>query len=250
MCVHRFTVALSLATLQGIASAQFLETERMLTRPIEPGVVAPHRGTPNYVGDVIETGSLHTPPAPGSTLHEWYIKLGRPAVALFVDRRLERLAAGWDGTARLMIASEKQADGKTESENLSIALEHKSPRSSEQSRDPVVRLLENALLRELRRVRFKLIDPIVVERALAARNMARGDTEFDSLKGAAAFLLEVQVTATGSALSMIGGLKNLNSGEVVATVRTPVERHLADPEVTEALARAFVGKMINMQFSL
>lgn len=250
MRAHRLAFGLALAALQLTASAQLIETERMLTRPVEPGEVAPHRATPGFSGDVGETGSLHEPGAAGSTLQDWYAKQGRPAIALFFDRRLERLPAGWDGAARVMIASEKQADGKTETENLSIALETRAPRKSLQQRRPVVQLVENSLLRELQRMRFKLIDPTLVERALAARAKGTPDTEFDSLKGSAGYLLEIELAPTGSSVSMIGGLKNLAGGEIVATVRTPVEADLNEPAAADALARSFIKKLLAVQTTL
>jgi len=95
--------ALSMGALLALASAgaqaQLFETERMLTTPVEPGVVAPHRPTAAHAGDVGETGSLQVAAEPGSTLQDWYTRQGRPAVALFFDRRLERLPAGWDAAA-------------------------------------------------------------------------------------------------------------------------------------------------------
>ena len=118
-----------------------------------------------------------------------------------------------------MIASEKQAGGKTETENISIALEHKAPRGSLQQRRPVVQLVENSLLRELQHMRVRLVDPSVVERALAAKGKG-GDTEYDALRGAAGYLLEIELAATGAEVSMIGGLKSL-AGDIVATVRAP-----------------------------
>lgn len=235
-----FGAALILGTVD--AHAQTFELERMLPRPVEPGIVAPHQAVAPHAADVGETGSLQVPAPAGSTLQEWYAKQGRPAVALFFDRRLERLPAGWDGTARLMIASEKNAGGKSETENLSIALERKAPRASLQQRDPVVRLVEHSLLHELQRMRVKLVDPSVVERALAAKGKG-GDTEYDALKGAAGYLLEIELAATGPEVSMIGGLKSL-SGEIVASVRTPVQSDLRDAAAADALARAFVRKLL------
>ena len=43
---HRVALGLLLAACQLSASAQLLETERLLTRPVEPGEVAPHQATP------------------------------------------------------------------------------------------------------------------------------------------------------------------------------------------------------------
>lgn len=237
-----FSLSALLALASAGAQAQLFETERMLTKPVEPGVVAPHKPAAAHAGDVGETGSLHVAAAPGSTLQDWYAKQGRPAVALFFDRRLERLPAGWDGTARVMIASEKNAGGKTETENISIALEQKAPRGSLQQRRPVVQLVENSLLRELQRMRVRLVDPSVVERALAAKGKG-GDTEYDGLKGAAGYLLEIELAATGAEVSMIGGLKSL-TGEIVATVRAPVQDDLRDPAAADALARDFIRKLL------
>ena len=84
-----------LALASAGAQAQLFETERMLTTPVEPGVVAPH-ATAAHAG-AGETGSLRVAAAPADAaglVHQ----AGPPAVALFFDRRLERLPAA--GTAR------------------------------------------------------------------------------------------------------------------------------------------------------
>ncbi len=243
-------IGLVLAGAGAGACAQVqLFSEKLLPQPIEPGTVAPHQPTARHSADVGATGMLNTPPAPGSTLQDWYARQGRPAVALFFDRRLERVPAGWDGTARLTIASEKVAGGKTETENVAIALERKAARAPLGARPALVQLVENALQRELQRERFRLVDPALVERAQSARGKP-GDTEFDGLRGAAAYLLEVELAATGSAVSMIGGLKSLGNGEIVATVRTPVDRDLADPAAADALARALVKRLLGTQTTL
>lgn len=227
-------LALAAAATGAQAQLRLLDNERMLTQPVEPGVVAPHRPGAAHAGDVGETGSLRQSAPAGSTLNDWYAKQGRPAVALFFDRRMERLPAGWDGTARVLISAGN--------ESVSVGVEHKAARVSLQQRHPVVRLVENALQRELQRMRVKLVDPSVVERALAAKGQG-GDTEYDALKGAAGYLLEIELAATGPEVSMIGGLKSL-AGEIVASVRTPVEQDLRDSAAADALARAFVRKLL------
>lgn len=237
--------ALVLVSIGGAASAQLLG-ERMLPQPVEPGVVAPHVPTARHGADVGETGSLAVAAAPGSTLRDWYADKGRPTVALFFDRRLERVPVGWDGSARVTIAREQTGGGKTETENVAIALERKPARGALGARPALVQSIENALLRELQRERIRLVDPALVERAVAARGKG-GDTEYEGLKGSAAYLFEVQLASTGGAVSMIGGLKSLAGGEIVATVRAPVEADLADPAAADALARSLVKRLLQFQ---
>lgn len=216
--------------------------ERDLTRPVEPGRVAPWQGGSAAAADVQETGSLHQRPAPGSTLQDWYGRQGRPVVALLFDRRLEHLPAGWTGTARLAIAGEKQAGGKTESANVTIAVERNVARPSVRQRPAVVQLVENALLQALQQAQVRLADPTLAERAQSARGKG-GDTEYDGLKAAAGYVLEIELAATGAQVSMIGGLKSL-SGALVTTVRTPVEDDLDSPAAADALARHFVRRLL------
>lgn len=230
--------------LHAAAAAQSLTPERMLPQPVEPGQVAPWTAPAAAFADPGERGSLQAEPA-GPTLADWYAKQGRPAVVLFFDRRLERLPHGWDGAARLNIAHEKNAGGKTETQSLTVALEHKSPVQSVR-RAPIVQLVENALAHEMQRQRFKLVDPNFVERALAAKGKG-GDTEFDAIKGAAGYVLEVELAATGPAVSMLGGLKNVGSGELVATIRQPVDRDLREPADADALARSFIKRLLAVQ---
>jgi hypothetical protein len=235
-----------LAVLPALAAAQGLG-ERNISRPVEPGEVAPYAAPRGHAGDAAEAPSLHVPPPAGSTLQDWYARQGRPTVVLFFDRRMERLPSGWDGTARVMISRDKEAEGKTETENLSIALERKEARRPLLGRSAVVRLVEHALLAELQRARIKLVDPSLVERARAG---AKGDTEFDSLKGAAGYILEIELAATDGAVSMIGGLKRLAGGEIVATVRAPVEDDLHDPAAADRLAKGFIKRLLNAQPSV
>lgn len=238
--------AAALAALPGVAAAQsILPQEKLLPQPVEPGQVAPWRAGAPAAADPAETGSLHVAPS-GPTLADWYAKQGRPPLVLYFDRRLENLPPGWDGTARLMFAHEKQSGGKTETETLSVGIERKAPVRSLRQRSPVVKLVENALTSEMQRAGLKLIDPSFAERAHAARSKG-GDTEFDSLKGAAGYVLEVELAATGDAVSMLGSLKSLNKGEIVATVRQPVEHDLRDPADADTLARSFFKRLLAFQ---
>lgn len=238
-------VGLAAGVLHTAAAAQSLIEERVLPKAVEPGQVAPWRPAATAPADPAETGSLYVAPS-GPTLADWYAKQGRPALVLFFDRRLEHLPPGWDGTARLMFAHEKQSGGKTETETLSVGIERKAPVRSLRARSPVVQLVENSLTREMHRAGLKAIDPSFAERAHAARSKG-GDTEFDSLKGAAGYVLEIELAATGTAVSMLGSLKSLGSGEIVATVRQPVEHDLRDPADADALARGFFKRLLAFQ---
>jgi hypothetical protein len=162
---------------------------------------------------------------------------------LFFDRRLERLPPGWNGTVRMKIAHESTAAGKTETEQVTLGMERQAPVRSVRQRTPVGQLLENAIAQELHRMRLRLVDPTFAERALASQGKG-GDTEFDSIKGAARYVFEVELAATGEAVWMIGELKSVGGGEIVATVRQPVEHDLHDPGDADALARAFVKRLL------
>ena len=124
----------ALALCEG-AGAQVLGEERMLPQPVEAGRVAPWQPNAVQVRDPGETQSLYVPPS-GPTLHDWYARQGRPVVVLFFDRRLERVPAGWDGRARLTIARETNAAGKTETENIVVGLEEKTHTGSLRGRSP------------------------------------------------------------------------------------------------------------------
>lgn len=225
------------------AQAQILNNERMLPQPVEPGRIAPWRPAAPVAADPGEAGSLRTAPT-GPSLAEWYAAQGRPALALFFDRRLERLPAGWDGTARLRFGFER-TDGQrvTEERQLTVGIERKAAAPSVREREPLVVLIEGALLREMQTARLRLIDPTVAERALAARNR-NADTEFESLRNAANYMLEVELVPSGDSISMVGHLKNLRTSELVATVRQPVEQDLRSHEEVDALARLFVRRLL------
>jgi hypothetical protein len=216
--------------------------ERMLPQPVEPGRVAPWRPASPPAMDPPETGMVREAPT-GPTLADWYNSQGRPAVALFFDRRLERLPPGWNGTSRVRFAYEASAGTSQFRDQLTVGVERRTPVASVRSRAPVVVLIEGALLRELQSSRLRLVDPTVAERGLAARDSG-GDTEFNSLRNAAGYVLEVEMVPVGDTVSMIGHLKNLRTSELVATVRQPVEHDLRDPSDVDTLARAFVRRLL------
>lgn len=240
--LHRFLLlAFALAALAP-ARAQIGPEERMLPQPIEPGRIAPWRPAAPVPADPGETGSMRVAPT-GPTLADWYTAQGRPVIALFFDRRLERLPAGWDGTSRLRIGFDGTDGRTTVKEQLTIGVERKAAAPSVRARSPVVVLIEGALLRELQASRLKLVDPTFAERALASRN-GNGDTEFDSLRNTAGYILEVEMVPVGDTVSMIGNLKGLRNSELVATVRQPVEHDLRSPSDVDALARVFVRRLL------
>lgn len=222
------------------SAAQLLTKEKNITVPVETGGVAPWKPAAGAVVDPGETGSLAAP-ANGRTLADWYVQQGSPSIALLVDRRLERLPADWDGTSRLVIAGERNADGKKQTAAVTIGVEQKARQVLQRDRRPLVKLLEDALVREMQLVRFKLIDPTLTERALSSRGQG-GDTEYQSLKGAAGYILELEMTPNGGGVVLIGSLKNLSTGAIVANVRQPVEQDLAGSG-TEVLAKAFVRRL-------
>ena len=236
-------ILLAACALSATAQAQTLGGERMLPQPVDPGRVAPWRPAGAAPLDPGESRSLYVAPT-GPTLADWYAAQGRPALALFFDRRLERLPPGWDGTARLRFGYEG-GDGQrtTEVRQLTIGVEHKEATRSVRERSPLVVLIEGALLRELQSARLRLVDPTVAERALASRK-GGGDTEFDSLRNAANYVLEVELVAAGDSVSMVGNLKNLRNSEMVATVRQPVEQDLRSHAEVDVLAQRFVRRLL------
>jgi len=230
------------AAAQAQPQPQPLFGERELAVPAAPGSVAPWRPTVVAPADPAEGGTLHTPPT-GPTLVDWYAAQGRPTVALFFDRRLERLPPGWDGTARLRFGWERSDGRGVETEQLTVGVERKARTPSVRERAPVVLLIEGALQRELQSSRIKLVDPTVAERALAARSRG-GDTEFESLRGAASYLLEVELVPVADTVSLVGSFKALRSSDIVATVRQPVEHDLRSPADIDALAKVFVRRLL------
>lgn len=213
-----------------------------LSKQVAPGNVAQWRFNPQKLNDPTETGSL-AQKLPGLRLADWYTRKGSPFVVVYVDRRLERLPSDWNGSARLMIAEEANIDGKMQTSNVTIGLEHRTTLSSVRDRTSLVKLVEDALVRELKTARFKLVDPTIAERALSNRTKGSSDTEYLALKGSAAFILEVELTPSQGIVLMIGSLKNINSGEIVANVRQQVYQDI-DGAGTEVLARAFVNRML------
>lgn len=248
MAARRFLLPLLLCGGVSVATAQInLVEDRMLPKPVEPGSVAPMREAPRTAGDPAET-DLMAVAAPGlPTLQDWYSQQARPGIVLFFDRRLERLPADWRGTSRLTIARDKKVGATVETENLTLGVEVKASRASVASQSPLAQSIENAIIRELQRTRFKLIDPTLVERGMASKGMGERDTEFSSLQGSADYLLEVGLVSSGGVVSMLGSFKRIRSGEVVATVRAPSEGPFDDASTPDILARAFVKRLLSFR---
>lgn len=159
-------------------------------------------------------------------------------------RRLRRVFRG-EIASRDQQVVEARNQHSVENEQLTVGVERKAPTRSVRDRSPLALLMEGALLRELQSSRLNLVDPTLAERTLAARGHG-GDTEFDSLHGAASYLLEVELVPGADSVSLIGSLKGLRNSDIIASVRQPVEHDLRNPADIDALARVFVRRLLGV----
>jgi hypothetical protein len=217
--------------------------DRQLERPVDAGSVPAYEQPAPISQDISDTAMLSPLVPEGKTLLTWYKEQSNPKLVLYFDRRLEGIPPGWQGSTRLLIEHSRNNDGKQDNGQVSIGIQKNTAQSISSERSDIIRLIEQSLLRELQRREFKLIDPILVERIHTSNKGANGDHEFDSLKGTAKLLLDVQLAASGTSLHMLANLKDLQSGELLAAIEIPVENSLAVSKNIDATTKKLMKKL-------
>ncbi|MGX4642486.1 hypothetical protein [Massilia sp. SYSU DXS3249] len=212
-----------------IASAQHLEAPRAI------GAVQ----APVSVSDPADTGVMAAPSDAGS-LRKWYAAQRRPGVVLYVERKLEALPPGWRGSSRLHIEDKRLVDGKESSRSVTVGVERNA-----ETAGPVpqfVALLQQSLQQEMKRQQFTVLDGSVLQRKLSSGG-AGGDVEYKSLKGAARLVFEVELLSLNGKVELVGALKDIHSGALVATVTLPVDG--IDSRTTmDRLSRMLVARLL------
>lgn len=220
----------ALMAASAIGSAQHLEAPRAIQAGSQPAPAAADPG---------ETGLMAAPSDAGS-LRKWYAAQRRPGVVLYVERKLEALPPGWRGASRLHIEDKRLVDGKESSRSVTVGVERNTEAGA-----PVpqfVALLQQSLQQEMKRQQFTVLDGSVLQRKLSSGGVG-GDVEYKSLKGAARLVFEVELLSLNGKVELVGALKDIHSGALVATVSLPVDS--VDSRATmDRMSRLLVARLL------
>jgi len=235
-----------------------------ITKPVEPGVVPPNEGVQTFVPPPGESDQRVLDTRAGKfTVRQWYEGLDRPPVALYFLQRLGRVPPGWYGKYRVVIAGSREEswdnqydEGKKDAgkENLNgkvtLGVERNTADDGTRARSPFVALVESSVLQELQAANFRLVDTGLVERALVAKRGDKGDHEYDALAAAARIMLEIEIVGTAGEAQIMGTLKSLKSGQILAIARVPVRNRLESASGVQSLSKALVRKLAESSVSV
>ena len=226
------TIVTALALLAGAcAQAQVLDSPQRFGASTAP---------PHTAADAAEAPMLAAPSMAG-TLQEWYAKQNRPPLVVYFNKKLDQLPPGWRGSSRLLV--EDKAKGETR--RVTIGVEHNSQQQAALKSD-FANVFEQSLAQEMKRGNFRLLDSTFLHRKQSASNSAEGsDIEYESLRKSARFVFEVQLVYIDGGFELLGGLKDIVSGDLAASVRMPVDGALDSPDLIDRASRALVKRLLH-----
>jgi hypothetical protein len=179
----------------------------------------------------------------GEDFRHWYARQNRPAVVLYFNRELDQLPPGWEGASRVLI-EDSFSDGKYEDKRTVTVGVERNTQSRTRSRSQFARLFEQSLSVELKKQALRLLDSTILHRKLAANKQKRAtDIEYESLSGAARFVLEVELVLLNDEVEVVANMKDLRSGEIAASVRQKVEGLNSNAEI-DRVNRALVKRLM------
>lgn len=225
----------ALMAAAALAQAQNLQAPRAI------GAAAPAAAA---VPDPADTGVMAAPVDAGS-LRKWYAALRRPGVVLYFERKLEAVPPGWRGESRLHIEDKRLVDGKESSRSVTVGVERNT-----EAAGPVpqfVALFQQSLQQEMKRQQFSVLDGALLQRKLSSSGK-RGDLEYTSLSGAARFVFEVELLSLNGKTELVGALKDIRSGALVASVNLGVE-DIASRADMDRLSRNLVARLLQSNAS-
>ena len=196
------------------------------------------------------SGPLDTAEAPmmaqpslAGTLAEWYAAQKRPPLVVYFDRKLNQLPPGWRGERRLLIEDATVGAGRDATQRIAIGVQRNTAVEAEQV-SQFARMFQLSLQQELKKQTFHVLDSTYLHRRMAASNRSDStDIEYDSLDQSARLILEVELLVVGGECELVGALKNVRTGDIVVTVRLPVEG-LDSPASLDRASRALVQHLL------
>jgi hypothetical protein len=161
-------------------------------------------------------------PQTGTTFRQWYREQKRPPVVLYFDRQLDQMPAGWQGVSRLQIEDVSKFGKEEDSRTITMGVQHNTA-AQKRLKSQFAKLFEQSLSLALKKQEVRMLDGVYLHRKLAADKRSAGsDIEFDSLNKSARFVLEVELLFVDGQCDVIASLKELATGEIIATVRQPM----------------------------
>lgn len=222
----------ALALAAGLAHGQVLE--------------APHKlgpaPAPQGQGDAAGAPMLAQPSSGGPFL-DWYLAQKRPALVVYFDKELDSLPPGWRGSRRLLIEESGKVGNVEDKRRLTIGVEHnQAPNPA--ARSEFARLFEQSLQQEMRRASYRVLDGTVLHRRQAATRPGEGaDIEYDALKKSARFVFEVRLVKMDGVYELVGGLKDIHTGEIAASVRVELDEALENTANIDRASRRLVQRL-------
>jgi hypothetical protein len=236
--LNRLVLAASLLAAAA-AGAQTLDAPQ----PLAPGAAA--AGAPL---DAAASPMMAQPSNAGS-FREWYGQHGRPALVVYFDKQLDQLPPGWQGSSRVLIEESTVAQGREENRRTTVGVQRNSAATTS-ARTHFAKMFELSLQQEMKRQQVRVLDGTVLHRKLAAANRAEAtDIEYDSLKKSARFVFEVELLVLDGECELVGGLKDIHSGDITASVRLRVDGGLGSAEDIDHATRVLVQRLMQFKVS-
>lgn len=223
-------VMLALASL---AQAQQLDLpERIQRGNTEPA----RRADPPEMPMMVE-------PQSGDSFQQWYGQQKRPPVVLYFDRQLDQMPPGWQGVSRLQIEDVAKYGKQEDSRTVTLGVQYNTA-AQVRLKSQAAKLFEQSLSQSLKKQDIRMLDGVYLQRKLASDKRNTGsDVEFDSLNKAARFVLEVELLFVDGLCDLTATLKEIASGEIIVTVRQPVDSLNSSGEI-DRVNKALVQRLM------
>lgn len=228
-------LALGLASL---AQAQQLDLPERIQRGNTESV---RRGDPQEMPMLVE-------PQSGVDFRQWYGQQKRPPVVLYFDRQLDQMPPGWQGVSRLQIEDVDQYGKQEDKRTVTVGMQYNTA-AKVRLKSQAAKLFEQSLSQALKKQEIRMLDGVYLQRKLASDKRNAGtDTEFDSLSKSARFVLEVELLFVDGMCDLAASLKDIATGELMVTVRQPVETLNNSGEI-DRLNKALVQRLMSARIN-
>jgi hypothetical protein len=233
MKASAFVALPALLLAAGLAQGQALDV---------PEKIGPAPAPRAYAGDAAGAPML-AQPSNGGPFLDWYVAQKRPALVVYFDKELDSLPPGWRGSRRLTIEETGKIGNVEDKRRVTIGVERNETVNAS-ARSEFVRLFEQSLQQEMKRASYRVLDGTVLHRRQAATRPGEGaDLEYDSLKKSARFVFEVRLVKMSGVYELVGGLKDIHSGEIAASVRVELDENLETTANIDRASRRLVQRL-------
>lgn len=179
--------------------------------------------------------------AGAGSVKDWYARENRPALVVYLHKKLDNMPPGWRGGERLLIEDNRQGPDGERKRQVTIGVQEKTEVASAWRND-FLTVFEQSIQNEMKRQQYRVLDSVVLHRKQAAGG-AGGDIEYESLRKSARFIFEVQLAMAGGELALLGVLKDIHNGTIAASVRVPVDSTFSDGSEMDRVSRELVNRL-------